>query len=104
MRFAIVEVANPRRGGFVPIVAHGITPIDVATETRKFPHGVSPRSPDERLLARPALLWLASRNGKRHLALALNASVSLLQGRGCVLALEWDYGVEVDVEARRGPR
>jgi hypothetical protein len=26
-------IRNPRRGGFVSIVAHGITPIDVAAES-----------------------------------------------------------------------
>src|SRR5580704_4687593 len=51
-------IRRPRGGGFVP-VAHGVTPIDVAAESQKGPHGSSPRSPDERLLARLALLWLA---------------------------------------------
>src|SRR5580704_15042592 len=48
-------IRRPRGGSFAP-VTHGITPIDVAAEC---PRGSSPRSPDERLLARPALLWLA---------------------------------------------
>ena len=50
-------IRRPRGGGFVPIVAHAI---DVAAERlKKFPHGVSPHAPGERLLARLALLWLA---------------------------------------------
>jgi len=52
-------VRLPRGGGFVPIVAHGITPNDVAAGSWKCPHGVSPLSPDERLLARLGFLWLA---------------------------------------------
>src|ERR1019366_876938 len=51
-------VRRPRGKGFVSIVAHGITPIDVAAGSWKCPHGVSPLSPDERLLARLASLWL----------------------------------------------
>ena len=47
-------VRNPRDGGFVP-VAHGTAPIDIAAKSWKRPHGVSPRSPDERLLPRLSL-------------------------------------------------
>ena len=57
----IGAVSSAVRGveALFPIVAHGITPIDVAAGSWKFPHGVSPLSPAERLLARLALLWLA---------------------------------------------
>src|ERR1700683_2392263 len=52
-------IRRPRGGDFVPVVAHGITPIDVAAESWKCPHGVSRRAADERLLTRLASLWLA---------------------------------------------
>lgn len=56
-------IRRPRDGVFVSIVAHGITPIDVAADClKKCPHYVSPRAADERLLARLALLWLAYRS------------------------------------------
>jgi hypothetical protein len=35
-------VHRPRRRGFVPVVAHVITPIGVAAGLQKCPHGVSP--------------------------------------------------------------